>query len=131
MQNSALRRDTARPWASLRVNTRRSDSDAPRASTARKGAARALECLICSARHTREDVLTGLYQITTKVCSACYSRMQAAPHSVHCFGKPDFVLLNGARLLGYSGTSRECQELCPDRALCASVADPASYNPGE
>lgn len=114
------------------ADARRTGADASCASAARKGArapTRALECSVCAARYSREDILSDLYQITTKVCSECYARMQAAPHGVHCFGKPDFILFDGARLLGYSRTARECQELCPDRALCAAVADPASYNP--
>ncbi len=97
----------------------------------RKDTTRVLECVVCTERYSREDVLSGLYQITTKVCSLCYERMQASPHKVNCFGKSDVILLDGTRLRGYSRTSHECQNLCPDRALCASVADPASYNPAE
>ncbi len=131
MPDSEPQRATTRPWAVRAGNTRRNDPDAPDAPRTRKKGARGLECSLCPGRYSREDVLSGLYQITTKVCSPCYARMQAAPHKACCFGKPDVVLPDGSRLRGYSRTARECQELCPDRALCASVADPASYNPAD
>lgn len=132
MSVSALQRDLARFGNVSSVDARRNGPDASCASAARRPkAAKALECLLCKERYSREDVLSGLYQITTKVCSHCYGRMQAAPHAVSCFGKPDFVMPDGARLLGYSAEAHECRDLCPDRAMCASVADPASYNPGE
>ena len=132
MSETAHKRDTTRPWALQRANTWPIESDAYSAPVARKRSkvrTKALECLICMERYSRDDVLTGLYRIETKVCSECYSRMQAAHHSKSCFAKPDFILLDGTRLLGYSPTARECRELCPDRTLCASVANPATYNP--
>jgi hypothetical protein len=127
----ATQRPTARPWAVRLVNTRECELDAPHVAVARnrlKPSVKAIECRLCLRRYTREDILSGLYQISTKVCSECYARMQAAPHNVSCFGKPD-TMQDGKRLLGYSQSARECQELCPDKTLCASVADPASYNP--
>ena len=115
------------------MDTQPDAADAPHAACARKPkpAVKALECLICRARYSREDVLNGLYQLATKVCSLCYGRMQASPHASGCFGKTDMIQIDGTRLLGYSPDAVECRDLCPDRTLCASVADPGSYNPDE
>jgi hypothetical protein len=123
----------ARSWRGSGMDTQPDAADAPHAACARKPkpAAKALECLICRVRYSREDVLSGLYQLATKICGHCYGRMQASPHAVCCFGKPDLVQIDGTRLLGYSPDAVECRELCPDSAQCASVADPGTYNPPE
>ena len=129
----ALQRDMARSWRDSGMDTQPDAADAPHAARARKPkpAAKALECLICRVRYSREDVLSGLYQLSTKICGHCYGRMQASPHAVCCFGKTDLIQLDGKRLLGYDPDAVECRDLCPDRNLCASVACPASYNSAE
>ncbi len=115
------------------MQPRANASDAPRRAGTRnrQQSTKVIECLTCRERYSREDVLSGLYQITTKVCGECYSKMQASPHTVSCFGKTTAVQLDGTRLLGYDPDARECRELCPDAKLCASVADPGTYNPRE
>lgn len=80
-----------------------------------------LECLICFERHSAEDVARGDYQLSTMVCSACYRKMQLAPHRVSCFGKPTFILLSGKKLLGYDPDSEECGSSCPDRSVCCRI----------
>ena len=130
MSVTALWRDRALSGTLPAVDARQSRTDAPERTQTRNKRipVKALECLTCRARYSRDDVLSGLYQISTKVCGECYARMQAAPHSVSCFGKPTTVMPDGSRLPGYDADAVECRELCPDAALCASVADPASYN---
>ncbi len=80
-----------------------------------------IECLVCAERYSAEDVESGLYQISTFVCSRCYAKMQALPHARSCFGKPTFVL-SGRRLLGHDPEAAECSEVCPDRIPCSKVA---------
>ena len=82
---------------------------------------KALECLLCLRRFSRAEVLRGLYRLETMVCSFCYARMQKAPVSVSCFGKPTTILLNGKRELGYEKEDPECASRCPDRDVCRKV----------
>lgn len=79
-----------------------------------------LECVTCSRLFSLEDVLNGLYQLQTLVCSYCYARMQALPYEKSCFGKP-MAVAGGRRLYGYDPDARECREECPDRELCRQV----------
>ena len=113
------------------MQPRQDATDAPERARTRRNKQNtcALECLTCRERYSREDVLSGLYQIVTKVCSNCYGRMQASPHNVSCFGKPTTIMPDGSKLLGYESESQECRITCPDGALCAAVVDPSSYNP--
>lgn len=84
---------------------------------------KALECLLCFARYSNEDILNGTYNIETFICSFCYERMQQSPHNISCFGKPTFIE-NDKRLYGYQPESKECNQLCPDREICKRVVRP-------
>ena len=86
-----------------------------------KGEHKALECRLCQARYSREDVIEGRYQLATYVCSFCYARLQKLPYEQSCFGKPITILPNGKQLLGYDAETTECLTLCPDREICRRV----------
>ncbi len=80
-----------------------------------------LECLLCFVRYSFNDVLEGLYQLETMVCSKCYALMQAGPYRISCFGKPTIIFQNGKRLYGYNPKAEECSHLCPDRNICRRI----------
>lgn len=93
-----------------------------------RGSCKALECLLCERRYSRDDVARGLYWIETFTCSACYAVMQAKSRAQCCFGKADVVVpVEGEEgtgrvvELGYSPTAPECSQLCPDRKVCSRL----------
>jgi hypothetical protein len=89
-----------------------------------KSSCKALECLLCRKRYSREEILAGLYRLETFVCSSCYVKKQEQPHAKCCFGKPTFILKNRKVLRGYEPEAIECQELCQDREVCRILVNP-------
>lgn len=87
--------------------------------TPKKDTFRALECILCSQRYSREDILSGMYQLETFICSPCYAKMQRAPYEVSCFGKTcGYIPHLNKRLYGYKEDAVECRDVCPDRNIC-------------
>ena len=80
-----------------------------------------LGCVRCSRRFSQNDILSGLYQIETFVCSYCYAEMQQASYEKSCFGKPMLRLPTGRLLFGWNSKAWECTQICPDRNLCRKV----------
>ncbi len=84
------------------------------------GDGKILECLLCAERYSAEDVESGLYQLSTFVCSFCYAKRQKQPHYVCCFGKPTTHASDGKVLLGHDPDSADCKR-CKDREPCSRI----------
>lgn len=80
-----------------------------------------LECLLCTRRYSKEEILQGRYQPETLICSRCYAKMQKSPHHISCFGKPTVILPSGKHLWGYNPRTATCRTICPDHKICARV----------
>lgn len=84
------------------------------------GTERILDCLKCDEKFSRNDVRLGRYRPRTMICSHCYAKMQKAPYSVSCFGKPTTVYEDHQYVLGFHEDAKECKR-CLDRAECRSI----------
>lgn len=121
-------------WREGAVNSgrvvERPDSDVTfrRKKKVKRHPCKALECLICTLRYSFDDILCGVYNIETFVCSHCYAEMQQKPHAQSCFGKPTVILLNGKRDLGYDIKAKECRDVCVDRSMCQRIVRPDLQN---
>jgi hypothetical protein len=82
---------------------------------------KSLECLRCTERYSKKDILEGRYWLETLICSKCYMNMQRAPHSVSCFGKPSVMISDVKKIQGFDLEMIECRELCPDRKICEKI----------
>lgn len=81
-----------------------------------------VECLLCYTKFGLSALESGLYQITTMICSNCYKRMQEQPVEQSCFGKPTIVDQKGKLLQrAYHPDAVECQKYCPDKNICKTV----------
>ena len=82
---------------------------------------RSIECIICKKLYSKSDILKGQYQIETLICSYCYAKMQRAPSSQSCFGKPTVMFPDGNRQYRYNINAKACREHCPDRSVCRRI----------
>lgn len=70
-----------------------------------------VECAVCKARFTEDDILCYRYLIESGVCYKCLRRAQKK--SSTCFGKK-----NEGKVVGFDRSAPECKTLCPDRDVC-------------
>lgn len=65
-----------------------------------------LECVLCHAPFTQEDILKFNYFFENGLCYQCCRKLYKLPKAVSCFGKR------------YSALALECKKICPDRKVC-------------
>lgn len=74
---------------------------------------RCLECTECGGKFSIAAIRDGRFFVSSMCCRHCHKKMQKAPVTESCFGKP-----KTSKREGFSESDVECRLLCQDKEAC-------------